>query len=126
MRKGAKHMSNQTPNLSLPFILPSQAQKHVTHNEAIEVLDMIVQLTLQSAAATVPPTSPGEGQAWALGASPTGAWAGQDGMIASWRGGGWLFVAPQDGWLAWCKDATDLKVRTGGAWQTLATVIPPT
>ena len=119
-------MSNETPKLSLPFIMPAQAQKHVTHNEAIELLDMIVQLTLDSAAAIAPPSSPSEGQTWALGASPTGAWAGQDGMIASWRGGGWLFVTPQEGWMAWCKDAADLKVRTGGAWPTLAAVVPQT
>lgn len=118
-------MSNETPKLSLPFIMPAQAQKHVTQNEAIELLDLIVQLTLESALATVPPSSSSEGQTWALGTSPTGAWAGQAGMIASWRGGGWLFVAPQEGWMAWCKDVAALKVRTGGAWQTLATVAPP-
>jgi len=115
-------MSNETPNLSLPFIMPAQAQKHVTHNEAIELLDMIVQLTLEGVAAIVPASSPIDGQSWALGAPATGAWAGKDGMIASWRGGGWLFVAPQEGWTAWCKDDADLKVRTGGAWQTIASV----
>lgn len=113
-------MSDQTPNLSMPFIMPAQAQKHVTHNEAIELLDTVVHLALESAATTVPPPAPAEGQAWGLAASASGAWAGKDGQIASWRGGGWLFVAPQDGWLAWCKDAGDLKVRTGGIWQTLA------
>lgn len=126
MRKAATLMSNETPKLSLPFIMPAQAQKHVTHNEAIELLDVIVQLTLESAAASAPPSSPAEGQSWALGASPTGAWAGQGGMIASWRGGGWLFIAPQEGWMGWCKDAADLKVRTGGAWHVLATVAPQT
>jgi hypothetical protein len=124
MRKANTLMSNETPNLSLPFILPSQAQKHVTHNEAIERLDALVQLSLEGVTATSPPTAPSEGQAWALGATPTGDWAGQGGMIASWRGGGWLFVAPQDGWMGWCKDASDLKVHTNGAWQTLASVSP--
>lgn len=115
-------MPNETPKLSLPFIMPAQAQKHVTHNEAIERLDLIVQLTLEGTSATVPPASPVAGQAWALGASPSGAWAGEGGKIASWHGGGWMFVTPQEGWMAWCKDASDLKVRTGGSWQTLATV----
>ena len=41
-------MSETTPNLNLPFIMPAQAQKHVTHNEAIELLDAIVQLTLEN------------------------------------------------------------------------------
>ena len=34
---------NETANLSLPYILASQAQKHVTHNEAIRALDCLVQ-----------------------------------------------------------------------------------
>ncbi|WP_296425634.1 DUF2793 domain-containing protein [Yoonia sp.] len=111
-------MSDQTPNLSLPFILPAQAQKHVTHNEAIELLDMIVQLTLEATGATAVPGVADEGQAWALGAGPTGAWAGQDNMIATWRGGGWLFVTPRDGWLAWVNDIAELQVWTSGAWVT--------
>lgn len=31
-------MSEKTTNLALPLIQPTQAQKHVTHNEAIELL----------------------------------------------------------------------------------------
>lgn len=115
-------MTEQTPKLSMPIMMPSQAQKHVTHNEAIELLDMFVQLTLESASATVPSLSPVEGQAWGLGASPTNDWSGQGGKIASWRGGGWMFVSPVDGWTAWCKDDSDLKVFTGGSWQVLATL----
>jgi hypothetical protein len=113
-------MPDQSPNLSLPFIMPAQAQKHVTHNEAIELLDMIVQLTLEASNVAVPPGAPNEGQAWALGASPSGDWSGQAGMIATWRGAGWLFVSPREGWMAWVKDSAELQVMTGGAWTTLA------
>jgi hypothetical protein len=113
-------MAEQTPTLSLPIMMPAQAQKHVTHNEALELLDTIVQLTLQSAAATSVPPSPAEGQSWGVGASASGLWAGSGGMIASWRGGGWMFIAPRDGWLAWCKDDTTLRVYSGGSWQVLA------
>ena len=113
-------MSETTPNLALPFIMPAQAQKHVTHNEAIELLDTIVQLALESADANTPPAAPAEGQAWALGNAPTGAWSGRAGAIAAWRGGGWLYVTPAEGWLAWVTDAAELRVRTGGAWVTLA------
>ncbi|MEO0904179.1 MAG: DUF2793 domain-containing protein [Pseudomonadota bacterium] len=113
-------MSETTPNLAMPFIMPAQAQKHVTHNEAIELLDTIVQLTLENSDAVTPPVLPSEGEAWALGASPTGDWAGQDGQIATWRGGGWLFVAPREGWMAWVKDDAELQVFTGTAWAMLA------
>lgn len=30
---------DSSPNLQLPYIMPSQAQKHVTHNEALRTLD---------------------------------------------------------------------------------------
>lgn len=39
-------MPDKTPNLALPFILPAQAQKHVTHNEALQRLDALVQLVV--------------------------------------------------------------------------------
>lgn len=45
----------QTANLKLPYILPSQAQKHVTHNEALRLLDGIVQLAVLGRDLTVPP-----------------------------------------------------------------------
>ncbi|PUB14841.1 DUF2793 domain-containing protein [Yoonia sediminilitoris] len=109
-------MPDQTPNLSLPFILPAQAQKHVTHNEAIELLDMIVQLTLENIDVTAPPVGATEGQAWGVGAAATGQWSGQDDRVATWRGGGWLFVTPRDGWLAWVRASNGLHVFTDGQW----------
>ena len=40
--------------LSLPYILPAQAQKHVTHNEALRMLDLLVQLVVTSRQVTTP------------------------------------------------------------------------
>ncbi|HEX2147369.1 MAG TPA: DUF2793 domain-containing protein, partial [Pseudorhizobium sp.] len=59
-------MNSTTPNLSLPFILPSQAQKHVTHNEALLTLDALVHLTLAAELST-PPASCEDGTAFAVG-----------------------------------------------------------
>ncbi|WP_313530903.1 DUF2793 domain-containing protein, partial [Shinella sp.] len=50
-----------TENLNLPYILPSQAQKHVTHNEAIKALDAVVQLAVTSRSVATPPPSPAAG-----------------------------------------------------------------
>ena len=33
---------DQTSRLALPYLLPNQAQKHVTHNEALRRLDALV------------------------------------------------------------------------------------
>lgn len=111
-------MSQTSPRLALPFIQPAQAQKHVTHNEAIELLDLIVQLTVVAFDATTPPTSPAEGETWALGDTPNGAWTDQPDMLASYRGGGWLFVAPQTGWQAYGSTTEEIRVYSGTNWVT--------
>lgn len=36
----------ETDNLRLPFLIAAQAQKHVTHNEALRGLDATVQLSV--------------------------------------------------------------------------------
>lgn len=109
-------MSDISPLLSLPYIQAAQAQKHVTHNEAVELLDAVTQIALEALDATTPPSSAGEGQAWAVGAGPSGAWAGRGGDIAAWRGGGWLFITPQVGWVAWDKTTETLHVWTNTGW----------
>lgn len=109
-------MSQTSPRLTLPLIQPAQAQKHVTHNEAIELLDTLVQLTLQDVDMNAPPPAPGEGQTWGLGSAPTGAWAGQAGQLASFRGGGWLFVTPQTGWQAYVTTSGDIRLYDGTNW----------
>jgi Protein of unknown function (DUF2793) len=46
---------NETPNLRLPYLAAAQAQKHVTHNEAIWALDAIVQLAVLDRGLAMPP-----------------------------------------------------------------------
>src|SRR5262249_37993800 len=50
-----------TSNLNRPFILAAQAQKHVTHNEALRALDAVVQLMVLDKDLSAPPGSPVEG-----------------------------------------------------------------
>ena len=111
-------MSDTSARLELPFILPAQAQKHVTHNEALLRLDALVQLVLQDVVVDTLPASPSDGQLWAIGAAPTGDWAGHAGEIAQWVAPGWAFFAPQTGWRAWDAAAAGLKVFDGAAWVT--------
>ena len=103
--------------LLLPYIQGAQAQKHVTHNEALERLDLAVQAVVEGVGAEAPPAEPVPGQCWALGVAPTGAWDGQAGMIAmSAIGGGWVFVAPSEGWRVWDRAASRLLAWDGAAW----------
>jgi hypothetical protein len=108
-----------TGNLNLPFIVAAQAQKHVTHNEALRALDAIVQLSVLDKDLTAPPGSPAESDRYIVPASATGAWAGHDGNIAAWQDGAWAFYAPREGWLAWAADEDRLYAWTGTAWTPL-------
>ncbi|KUF08957.1 DUF2793 domain-containing protein [Pseudoponticoccus marisrubri] len=112
-------MSETTARLELPLMSASQAQKHVTHNEALALLDGMVQLVLSEVEASVPPALPGEGTVYALGAAPAGDWAGQAHMLAQWQGGQWLFFAPQPGWRAWNLAGQTLLIYHDGAWRSL-------
>ena len=109
-------MTDASPKLGLPYIQPSQAQKHVTHNEAIQGLDTLVQLRIAAFGAETPPGTPGVGESYALGAAPGLAWAGQDGKLATWNGTAWQFLDPQEGWLAWDVTEARLRVYSSGIW----------
>ena len=108
-----------TPNLGLPFIIAAQAQKHVTHNEAIRTLDAIVQLAVIDRDGTTPPVSPTDGDRHIVGAGSTGAWAGHDHGIAAYQDGAWAFFAPRPGWRAWIISEGALCAWNGSAWVTV-------
>lgn len=109
-------MSQSSPRLNLPFLQPAQAQKHVTHNEALRQLDLVVQLSVASLNATTPPAVPEQGEIHALGANPQGDWNGQPGMLAAWLDNGWSFVAPGIGWRAWDQASGQMKLWNGTDW----------
>lgn len=107
-------MSENSSRLGMPYIQQGQAQKHVTHNEALEMLDLLVQLTVEAFDATQPPAAPEEGEVWAVGDFPAGAWMGRAGDLAAWSNGGWLFITPKLGWRA--AKGADIRVWIGDAW----------
>ena len=106
----------QSANLQLPYIMPSQAQKHVTHNEAIRVLDALVHLAVLDRDLTIPPGSPADGDRYLVAAGGAGSWTGKDGTVAAWQDGAWAFLAPKAGWLLWVADESRLMDFDGMAW----------
>ena len=107
---------DQSANLCLPYIMPSQAQKHVTHNEAIRTLDALVQLAVIDRDLAAPPVSPADGDRYIVAAGASDAWAGREHWVAAWQDGAWAFLAPRAGWLAFVADETRLVAFDGAAW----------
>lgn len=113
-------MPLSSPRLDLPYLEPAQAQKHVTHNEALRGLDLLVQLTVEGFEQASPPALPVTGQVYALGAAPSGDWAGQPYMLALREENGWRFTQPKPGWLASQAGGEALRIWTGAAWVPVA------
>jgi Protein of unknown function (DUF2793) len=113
---------DDTPNLKLPYIMAAQAQKHVTHNDAIRALDAIVQIGVADRDLTMPPASPAEGASYIVATGASGVWSGKDHKIAVWQDGAWAFYAPREGWIAWVADEDVLLAWDGTAWINAAGV----
>lgn len=109
-------MPETTDRLELPLLTAGQAQKELTHNEALVLLSALVQPVVQAIAPPSVPSSPAPGQCWIVGNSPTGAWAGKAGAIACWTQGGWRFVMPFDSMHAWSVADGVAARRIGGSW----------
>jgi hypothetical protein len=111
-----------TPRLGLPYLAAAQAQKHVTLNEALALLDGLVSTAVESRSTAAEPASPADGALYILPASATGGvWAGRPaGALMRFEAGAWTLLAPTDGQLAWVRDEAAMLVRAAGAWTPLA------
>lgn len=105
-----------TPNLALPLIAAAQAQKHVTHNEALFAIDALLHCAVKDKDLGAPPAAPAEGDRYIVAAPAAGAWAGKAGMIAAWQDGGWRFYAAKAGMIAFAVDELQLYHFNGSAW----------
>ncbi|WP_114945487.1 DUF2793 domain-containing protein [Microvirga calopogonii] len=108
---------SSTPHLALPLLAAAQAQKHVTHNEALASLDALVQLAVRERDRSVAPASPAEGDRFLVGAGATGAFADQEGHVALFDLGSWRFFAPNPGWLAYVEAEDLFVVFDGSEWK---------
>lgn len=88
---------DMTQRLSLPMIIPGQAQKELFHNEALLLLDAIVAGAVEDEARNDPPDPPAPGSCYLIGDNPVGEWAPYPRHLAVFATGGWRFVAPVAG-----------------------------
>jgi hypothetical protein len=114
---------DRTTNLKIPYILMAQAQKHVTHNEALLMIDALMQMGVQSRAMSEPPADLADGARFIVPETAAGAWIDQHAKIAAWQDGGWRFYQPVEGWIAFCSNENRLLVFHEGSWQVLESSI---
>lgn len=104
-----------TPALGLPLLHAAQAQKEVTHNEALAILDIIAASVVEGSPLNTPPVDPDPGRAWIIGNTPTGAWSGQAHKLVLMTEGGWRFIDPPVGFTLYRANGLAVR-RTETAW----------
>ena len=115
-------MTDQTSRLGLPFLVASQAQKEITHNQAMSLLDALAHVNVRDRDLAAAPASPAEGDVYLVAAGASGAWAGQSGNLAMFQAGAWTFVVPPVGMAMWVADEAKLFLRDAGTWREVALV----
>ena len=106
----------ETSQFNLPLLSSSQAQKSVTVNEALSVLDAVAQLRIVSSILLAPPTDALDGDAFLVPLGATGDWFGESGNLAIHCNGGWRFVTPKVGWHAFNIETGTNQLFDGTAW----------
>jgi hypothetical protein len=116
-------MTDTTPRTGAPLLAAAQAQKHVTHNEALYQFDAFLCARFLDRDLTAPPSTPADGDTYLVHATATGDWTGQSGKIAYCADGTWRFYAPFGGLVAYVADESKLIVCTGSAWVDYASLM---
>ena len=105
-----------TSRLSLPLLDAGQAQKEVTHNEALALLDGCVAACVEQRALASPPPAPVAGRCYIVASGANGAWAGKADQLGIATEGGWRFVIPREGLRAMVASEGIDAIYRGDAW----------
>jgi len=108
--------NTNTARLGLPYIQAAQAQKEVTHNQSLNLLDMFTRPVVKTLGTNTPPGSPTIGDCHIVGSSPTGAFDDHEQEIACYTANGWIFATPFK-WLDVVNEDNDTRYAFNGtAW----------
>jgi hypothetical protein len=105
---------SETMRHGFSLLAAGQAQKEITHNEALLAIDRQLHLTIETRGLAVPPEVLVVGSSYIVAAGSGGIWEGRDGAIATFDGHGWLFTKPVVGCLAWLVDEAVFTVYDSG------------
>ncbi|WP_417905270.1 DUF2793 domain-containing protein [Candidatus Tisiphia endosymbiont of Micropterix aruncella] len=105
-----------TSRLKLPYIHSGQAQKEITHNEALTLLDILINPVVEATQVTMPPQDATVGQLYIVSQNPQGEFISHANKIAQKLEIGWKFItAPK--WLEVTLDSNGSKYRfDGNSW----------
>jgi hypothetical protein len=106
-----------SPRLQLPLLSPGQAQKEMTHNEALQALDHLVSACVEEPPLQTAPAAAAVGSTYIVAALPTGSWSLFPHHLATFTIGGWRFIAPAEGLRAIIRTTGAMAVYRSGVWE---------
>ncbi len=113
-----------TNRLGMTELVEGQSGAETVVNQALQKLDALTHLNIIDRDDSAPPGSPAIGDAYIVKATGSGAWTGHDDEIAIYLGG-WVFLAPFHGMLAYIEDEAVLVVYSvADAWQDVTFQCP--
>jgi hypothetical protein len=117
----------QTSRHELPFLAAGQAQKEITHNEALVIIDALIWAAVETELSS-PPASLAEidaGKCWLISSAASGAWLGKAKQIACWTGGSWRYLSAIDGMRVWNIAMDAQMVFRNNQWQSSMPIAEP-
>lgn len=114
--------ATMTPRLALPLLAAGQAQKEITHNEALALIDALLCPVAEAVGLNTPPAAPADGQAWIAGPAPVGAWTGKARQLAIATIGGWRFADLPEGAHVLVGPEAVVWRRVASGWQAPVTI----
>ena len=116
----------ETGRHRLPLMATAQAQKEVTHNEALVLIDALLHTAVEGILTVAPAPGDGDiGKCWLIGSASSGKWANRSGHLAIWVGGSWRFAAPENGMRIWVKSVGNQSQHINGQWVQAPSISAP-
>lgn len=105
-----------TPVFGLPEVESEQSNAHIPVNTANRISEAVSGAVALDKDATSPPSA-NEGDMYIVGASASGAWAGEEDNLAVLVGGVWKFVTATTRFRVWVSDEARYYTWSGTTWE---------
>lgn len=114
--------SDATARFDLPLLMAGQAQKEITHNEALAMIDALLCPIVEAVGVNQPVAQALPGQAWITGGAPSGEWTGRSHALAFATVGGWRIADMPEGSDVFDRATGGLWRRHAGGWHAPAAI----
>ena len=104
---------NETKNLNLPLLRQGQLNKDITVNDALTLIDSLLNASLKTLTPfQSPPADLEEGDLILIAPNATESFEGKGGCIAFYNNG-WRFIKPREGLILWVRESKAMAVFNG-------------